>query len=98
MSLPKYLNPDSPAKKGRKQEKIATQTINSGTLHFDPRDLKVNTTDEDYLVDVKLACTQKQVTIKLDDVEKFHRQAKLKTPVYLLYLGDFVIKCIIQRK
>jgi hypothetical protein len=98
MPIPSYLNPDSPSKKGRKQEKIAKQTINSGTLYFDPRDLKVETSDENYLVDVKLAVIQKQITLKLEDIEKFHKQAKLKTPVYLLYIGDFVIKAIIQRK
>jgi hypothetical protein len=96
--IPKYLTEESNAKKGRKQEKKATQQINSGTLYFSPRDLVVKETDEDYLVDTKLVVTQKSITLKLDDVEKFHRQAKLKTPVYLIYLGNFIIKAVIQRR
>ena len=98
MNLPKYLNPDSPQKKGRKQEKKACQTINSGTLWFDKGDLKVNETDEKYLVDVKTVVTQKSFKINLEDVEKLHKQAGLKTPVLLIYIGDYIIKSFIQRK
>jgi len=95
--LPNYLNLDSPQKKGRKQEKKACQTINSGTVWFDKGDLKVTETDEDYLVDVKTVVTQKSFKVNLEDVKKIHRQAGVKTPVLLIYIGDYVIKGVIQR-
>jgi len=97
MGIPSYLNPDSPQKKGRRREKKATQTINSGTLHFDPRDIKVTETDENYLVDTKDVSLQKSFKLNLDDIEKFYKQSKTKTPVYLIYIGDYVVKAIIQR-
>lgn len=97
MTIPNYLIPDSPQKKGRKQEKIATQQINSGAVWFSPGDLKVNETTEEYLIDVKKVVLQKSYQINLKDVEKLHNQAKTKTPVLLIYIGDYVIKGIIQR-
>lgn len=97
MGLPRYLDPESPQKQGRKQEKKATQNINSGAVWFDPGDLKVKESTENYLVDVKKVVLQKSFAINLSDIEKLHKQAKLKTPVLLIYMGDYVIKGIIQR-
>lgn len=97
MSLPKYLNPDSPSKQGRKQEKKATQQINSGAVWFSPADLKVKETTEEYLVDVKKVVTQKSYSLNLKEVEKLHKQAGLKTPVFLIYIGDYVVKAVIQK-
>jgi len=97
MKIPNYLNPESPQKKGRKQEKKATQSINSGILWFDKADLKVVETDENYLVDVKTVVTQKSFKVNLEDVAKLHKQAGIKTPVLLIYIGDYVIKGVIQR-
>lgn len=97
MSLPNYLNPESPQKKGRKQEKKATQTINSGAVWFSPRDILVKETDETYLVDSKLVVDQHSFQLKLSDIEKFHQQAGVKTPVYLIYIGKYLIKAVIQR-
>jgi hypothetical protein len=97
MNLPKYLTPDSPQKKGRKQEKKACQTINSGALYFDPRDLFVTTSNEDYLVDTKKITLQKSFQFSLKDIEKFYKQSGKKTPAYLIYIGDYVVKCIIQK-
>jgi len=95
--IPKYLKPENPQRLGRKQEKKATQTIDSGRIWFDPADLKVKESNENYLIDVKTVVKQKSFTIKLKDVEKLHKQAGIKTPVLLIYLGNFVIKGIIQR-
>ena len=97
MPIPKYLLPDSPQKQGRKQEKKATQTINSGNVWFDPRDLIVNEDNENYLVDVKTVVIQKSYKFLLKDIEKLYKQAGLKTPVFLIYIGDYVIKAIVQR-
>lgn len=97
MTIPRYLNPESPQKQGRKQEKKAVQNINSGTVWFDKGDLKVNETDENYLVDVKKVVLQKSYTLTLEDVKKIHKQAGIKTPVILIYMGNYVIKGIVQR-
>ena len=97
MTIPKYLRPDSPQKIGRKKEKKATQTINSGAIWFDKGDVQVKGTDENYHVDVKTVVTQKSYKVLLKDVEKIHREAGIKTPVILIYMGPYVIKSIIQR-
>jgi len=98
VGIPKYLIPDSPQKKGRKQEKKAMQTINSGGVWFDPADLNVTEATEKYLVDVKKVVTQKGYILFLKDIEKLHRQAGIKTPVFLIYIGDYVVKAIVQRR
>ena len=97
MGLPGYLKPDSPQKKGRKQEEKARRTINSGAVWFDPADLEVTEGNEKYLVDVKKVVTQQSFKLNLKDIEKLHRQAVLKTPVYLIYIGDYVVKAVVQR-
>lgn len=93
---PNYLNPDSPQKKGFKQESKAQKTIASGRLYFDPADLNVKENTENYLVDVKKVVTQKSYQLKLDDIEKLYSQAKTKTPVFLIYIGNYVVKAVVQ--
>ena len=93
---PNYLSSDSPQKKGFKQEKKARQTISSGRMYFDPADLNVTESTEDYLIDVKKVVLQKSYQLKLEDVEKLYSQAKTKTPVFLIYIGDYVVKAIVQ--
>ena len=97
MTIPNYLNPKSPQKQGRMQEKKAAQTINSGSLWFSKGDLTVKETDEEYLIDVKKVVLQKGYTISLKEVDKLYKQSGKKTPVLLVYLGPYVIKGIIQR-
>ena len=97
MPIPNYLKPDSPQKQGRKQEKKATQNINSGAVWFDPADLNVVETTEKYLVDVKKVVLQKSYTLNLEEIEKLHKQAKLKTPIFLIYIGNYVVKAVVQR-
>ena len=96
--LPSYLTEETPQKKGRKQEKIARQTINSGgSCFFDKADLEVKGSDDNYRVDVKKVVLQKSYTLSLKDVEKFYRESSPQTPVYLIYIGDYCIKAIVER-
>jgi len=97
MGLPGYLNPDSPQKQGRNQEKIAKQTIDSGRVWFDPADLQATEANEDYLIDVKKVVTQKTFQLNIKDIEKLHKQALTKTPMFLIFIGDYVVKAAVQR-
>jgi hypothetical protein len=92
-----YLKEDSPQKKGRKQEKIARQTINSGTFFFDKGDLEVKDSDDQYRVDTKKVVLQKSYTLSLKEIEKFYHESSPQTPVYLIYIGDFCLKAIVER-
>ena len=95
--FPNYLIEKSPQVKGRKQEKIARQTINSGSTFIDKADLEVKDNDDSYRVDVKKVVLQKSYTLSLKDVEKFYRESSPQTPVYLIYIGDYCIKAIVER-
>ena len=100
MSLPKYLNKeDSPQKQGRKQEKRARQHINSGAVWFDQFDLDQLSDKGNFLIDVKKAVKQKQVAISEVKVKKLFTRAmdENKTPAYLIYLGDYIIKAIVEK-
>lgn len=95
--FPSYLTEKSPQVKGRKQEKIARQTLNSGAGWFDKADLEVRDDSDEYRVDVKKVVLQKSYTLSLKDVEKFYRESSPQTPVYMIYLGDYCIKAIVER-
>ena len=92
-----YFTERSPQKKGRQQEKIARQTINSGTIFFDKGDLEVKDSNDSYRVDTKKVVLQKSYTLSLKDIEKFYRESSPQTPVYLIYIGDYCIKAIVER-
>lgn len=94
---PNYFNEKSDSKRGIEREDKACKQINSGRVWFSPRDLTVTGTDEEYLVDVKDVKKQKSYRLSLKDVERFFNQAIPKTPVYLIYMGDYIIKASIQR-
>lgn len=94
--LPKYLREKkSVSKEGRDQEEIARKHINSGAVWFDSFDLST----KDLLIDVKKVITQKQITFHIDKIKKLFDKAidEKKTPVYLTYIGDYVLKIIIER-
>ena len=93
---PNYLNETPHQQKGRDREKKARNSINSGAVWFDPRDLQVKETDENYLVDVKDVSKQKGFRFSLADIDTFYKQAGTKTPIYLVYIGKYLIKASIQ--
>lgn len=95
--IPKYLKTESLSKQGRNQETIARKHINSGAVWFDQYDLTVTNVDENYLIDVKKVITQKSFNISLKHIDKLYKVAIPKTPMLLIYLGNYVIKAIIQR-
>ena len=97
--LPSYLTKksDSPQKQGRKQEKIARQTVNSGAVFFDKGDLEIKDSNDEYRVDVKKVILQKSFQFTLKDIDKFNKQSSPQTPVYMIYIGDYVIKAIVER-
>lgn len=99
MSIPKYLRKkeDSPSKKGRDQEEKARKHINSGAVFFDKYDLTAEQKDDIILIDVKRS--EKTIRLSAEKTEQLHREAMIqhKTPAYLIYLGDYVLKCIIER-
>ena len=86
----------SPQSKGRKQEKIARQTINSGTVFFDKADLEVKDSNDEYRVDVKYT-ENKSYSFKIKDLDKFYSEASPQTPVYIIYLGKYRVKCIVEK-
>lgn len=99
--LPNYLNNSkSHSEKGREQEDKARKHINSGAVWFDQYDLDAKGSDgkEIFLIDVKRA--PKTITLSKNKVEKLFRQSALehKTPAYLIYIGDYVLKCVIERQ
>ena len=98
--LPKYLTKteDTPQVKGKKYEKIARNTINSGAVFFDKSDIEVKDSNDQYRVDTKLVTTQKGYTFSLKHIDKFYRESMPQTPVYLIDIGDYRVKCIIERK
>lgn len=99
MSLPKYMQKsDSPQVKGRKQEKIARNTINSGATWFDKGDIEVKDSNDQYRVDTKKVTLQKGYTISLKAVDKFYKESCPQTPVLMIYLGGYIIKAIIQKE
>lgn len=95
--LPKYLQDESFQKKGRLQEKKAALSINSGSVWFSKGDLTVKETDETYHVDVKTVVKQKSFKLSLKDVDKIWNDSGVKTPVIMVYLGDYIIKGIVQK-
>jgi hypothetical protein len=99
MTLPKYLTKpeDSPQKKGMKREITATRTIASGRF-FEKGDIKVKTSDDEYVVDTKEVVTQKSYTISLRSVDKLYKQVAPKTPVLMIYIGPYLVKAIIERQ
>ena len=92
-----YLNEESPSKQGRQQEKKARLHINSGAVWFDKNDLTVVEANETYEVDVKKVVKQKSFTFSLEKLDSFYKNSVPKTPIYLIYIGDYVIKAVIQR-
>lgn len=97
MAILKYLFNDSPQKQGRKHERKVRQTIASGATWFDKGDLEVKESNETYLVDTKKVVTQKTYKLSLKEIDKFYKDAGSKIPVYMIYIGDYCLKCIIQR-
>ena len=95
---PKYLDDTSPQKKGRLREKKACQTINSGATFIEKGDLIVTETDEDYCVDTKDVSVQKVFQLSLKNIDKFYKQAIPKTPVIMIFMGDYIIRALIQKK
>ena len=95
--LPNYMKEDSPQKQGRKQEKKATQHINSGAVWFDLGDLTVMETNENYHVDTKKVVLQKGFNLSLKDVDKLYNEAGSKTPMFLIYIGDYLVKAVVQK-
>ena len=94
--LPRYLREKkSVSKEGRDQEEIARKHINSGAVWFDAFDLNT----KDLLIDVKKVITQKQITFHIDKIKKLFDKAmdENKTPVYLTYINNFVLKTVIER-
>lgn len=96
--VPDYLKEESSTKQGNKQEEIARKHINSGRVWFDENDLTVKGTNEDYEVDVKKVIKQKGYRLSLEEIDKFFKRSIPKTPIYLIYIGDYVVKASIQRK
>ena len=87
-----YLKKETPQKRGRLQEEKARKHINSGAVWFDKGDLDY----KDFNIDVKLT-DKKQYTFKIKDIEKHYKDSIPKTPVFLVYLGNYVLKTFIQR-
>lgn len=87
--LPKYLNPESPSKMGRKfEKKLVRQTINSGTLWFDQGDVSSDT----HLIQAKLT-ERKSFTLNEKDLEQIYLQAvcKGKIPIFLIKFKNFTL-------
>jgi hypothetical protein len=101
MQMPRplnYLTTSSPQKQGRDQERKVRQTIASGAVWFDKGDLAVEESDESYVIDSKKVVTQKTYTFSLKEIDKFYKQVGgKKTPVYMVYIGDYCLKCLVQR-
>lgn len=96
--IPKYLNKsDTPQVKGRKQEKIARQTVNSGAVFFDKADLEVKDSNDEYRVDVKKVTLQKSFNLSLKAIDKFYKESSPQTPVFMIYIGDYIVKAIVER-
>ena len=96
--LPKYLtkSEDTAQVKGRKYEKIARNTINSGAVFFDKGDLEVKDGNDQYRVDTKLVTEQKGYTFSLKHIDKFYKESMPQTPVYIIKIGKYRIKCIVE--
>ena len=95
---PKYLIEESHQMKGRRQEKKAALSINSGSIWIDKGDLEVKDGNEKYHVDVKTVLKQKSYKLSLTEIDNIWNDAGTKTPVFLVYIGDYVIKCIVQKE
>lgn len=91
-----YLADSTPQVKGRKQEKIARQTINSGTFFFDKADLEVKDSNDQYRVDVKYT-ERKSYSFTIKGLDKFYAEASPQTPVYIVYIGKYKIKCLVEK-
>lgn len=96
MKTVNYLTEKTPQKKGRDQEKIARQTINSDTFFIDKADLEVKDSNDQYRVDVKYT-EKKSFSFSEEKVDKFYKESSPQTPVYLVYLGKYRLKCIVER-
>jgi hypothetical protein len=99
MPLPGFFTKkeDSPQLKGRKFEKIARNTINSGSGFMDKADLEVKDSLDGYRVDTKLVTERKNYTFSLKHIDKFYKECAPQTPVYLIRIGQYELKCIIRR-
>ena len=88
-----YLKEKSASKKGRDQEDVARKHINSGAVYFDKGDLDF----KDLNIDVKNT-DKKQYIFKIKDIKKHYLDSIPKTPVFLVYIGDYVLKTYVQRR
>lgn len=95
--IPRYLQEVSHQKKGRLQEKKAALSINSGSVWFSKGDLTVKESDEIYHVDIKTVVKQKSFKLSLKDIDKIWNDAGVKTPVIMIYINDYIVKCIVQK-
>ena len=93
--LPKYLQKQSPQKKGRKQEKKARKHINSGAVWFDKYDLST----KEFLIDVKR--TEKEsIKLSLQKLRELYDESvnQGKTGAMLIYIGDLLLQLTIKKR